>query len=58
MHLQVAQQLVALTRGSSLAMKTSLEEVLKTLAAREQLNSRVYACLWEMVAAGVKQDSQ
>ena len=49
----IASNLIGLLRSASLAVRTSLEEVLKEAAVRGLLPVTVLPCLWESVGAGV-----
>lgn len=47
--LQIAANFIQLARGSSLAVRTSLEEVLNLLVKDGQVPRSVVRCLWQLV---------
>ena len=49
----IAQNLVGLLSGAPLAVRTSLEEVLRLCALRGMIPQGVVSCLWDTVAYGV-----
>lgn len=49
----VAESLVRLLTGASLAVRTSLEEVIKCCTLRNLLPTTVFDCLWDIVGYGV-----